>query len=79
MSAVLTADRLNFVSIAPPTAPLRVQAKIRYQAPPAPALLTVQADGTATVEFDTPQRSVTPGQSVVFYEGDLLLGGGLIR
>jgi tRNA-specific 2-thiouridylase len=79
MSATLTADRLNFVSITPPTAPLRVEAKIRYQAPPAPALLTVQADGTATVEFDTPQRSVTPGQSVVFYHGDLLLGGGLIR
>lgn len=79
MADFLVAERLNFVSIAPPTAPLRVMAKIRYQAPPAPALLAVQADGTATVQFDTPQRSITPGQSVVFYDGDLLLGGGIIR
>ncbi len=79
MTDHLTADRLNFVSIDAPDAPLRVQAKIRYQAPPADATLTVKADGTAYVVFDTPQRAVTPGQSVVFYHGDLLLGGGLIR
>lgn len=79
MAASLTAERLNFVSIAPPEAPLRVQAKIRYQAAPAPAALFPCADGTARVAFDTPQRSITPGQSVVFYEGDLLLGGGIIQ
>lgn len=78
MTDRLTADGINFVSIAPPTAPLRVQAKIRYQAPPAPATLTVQ-NGIATVLFDTPQRAVTPGQSVVFYQDGLLLGGGFIR
>lgn len=79
LSDTLTAERLNFVSIAPPAAPRRVQAKIRYQAAPAPALLTVSADGTAAVVFDTPQRAVTSGQSVVFYDDDLLLGGGIIR
>jgi tRNA-specific 2-thiouridylase len=79
MTDHLTADGLNFVSIAAPEAPLRVQAKIRYQAPPADATVTVNADGTAHVVFDTPQRAVTPGQSVVFYHDDLLLGGGLIR
>lgn len=78
LSSQLTADQLNFVSIAPPAAPLRVQAKIRYQAPPADATLTVE-NGVATVSFDAPQRAVTPGQSVVFYHGNLLLGGGLIR
>ncbi len=78
MTDILTADGINFVSIDTPTAPLRVQAKIRYQAPPAPATLTVQ-DGVATVLFDTPQRAVTPGQSVVFYQDGLLLGGGFIR
>ncbi len=78
MTDRLTADGVNFVSVAAPSAPLRVQAKIRYQAPPAPATLTV-ADGVATVVFDTPQRAVTPGQSVVFYQDGLLLGGGFIR
>lgn len=78
MTDLLTADGINFVSIAAPTAPLRVQAKIRYQASPAPATLTV-TDGVATVLFDTPQRAVTPGQSVVFYQDGLLLGGGFIR
>ena len=78
MTDTLTADHLNFVSIDVPTEPIRVEAKIRYQAPAAPALLTVIGD-TAHVKFDAPQRSITPGQSVVFYRGELLLGGGLIR
>lgn len=78
MTDLLTADSVNFLSIDTPTAPLRVQAKIRYQAPPASASLSVQ-DGVATVLFDTPQRAVTPGQSVVFYQDGLLLGGGFIR
>ncbi len=78
MTDHLTADGLNFVSIATPDEPIRVQAKIRYQAPPADATLTVTA-GVAHLTFDTPQRAVTPGQSVVFYHDDLLLGGGLIR
>ena len=47
--------------------------------PDAPALLTPLADGTARVDFDAPQRSITPGQAVVFYDGDLVLGGGTIR
>lgn len=78
MTSSLTADTINFVSIDTPTAPLRVQAKIRYQASPADATLTVEG-GVAHLVFDAPQRAVTPGQSVVFYRDDLLLGGGLIR
>lgn len=78
LTDALTADRLNFVSISTPDTPIRVEAKIRYQAKPAPAWLSVK-DEVASVTFDTPQRSVTPGQSVVFYKGGLLLGGGLIH
>ena len=78
LADTLTAGPVNYVSIAPPAAPLRVQAKIRYQAPAAPATLTPLPGGMARVAFDAPQRSVTPGQSVVFYDGDKLLGGGCI-
>lgn len=79
MAGELTADRLNFISVAGVDAPLRVEAKIRYLAPPAPAILYPPENGIARVVFDTPQRSVTPGQAVVFYQGDLVLGGGTIR
>lgn len=75
----LLADDLRYLSIAPPCGPIRITARIRYQAPDAPALLTPLADGTARVDFDAPQRSITPGQAVVFYDGDLVLGGGTIR
>ena len=74
----LTADAVNFVSIAPPDAPIRVAAKIRYQASPAAATLYPAGGDTIRLTIDTPQRSVTPGQSVVFYEDRLLLGGGRI-
>lgn len=56
-----------------------ISAKIRYAAKPARALLTYGADGTAEIEFEQPQRAPTPGQSVVFYRGDLVIGGGFIR
>ena len=52
--------------------------KIRYSAPEAPCTVLSLQDGRAAVEFDTPQKSVTPGQAAVFYDGDLLLGGGTI-
>lgn len=74
----LTACDLNFISGDIPAAPIRVQAKIRYQAKPAPAEVTVTPDGRAKVVFDEPQRAVTPGQAVVFYDGDIVLGGGIV-
>ena len=52
--------------------------KIRYQAPPADALVTPLERGRALVRFDRPQKAVTPGQSAVFYDEDCLLGGGII-
>ncbi|MFT8889013.1 MAG: tRNA 2-thiouridine(34) synthase MnmA [Ethanoligenens sp.] len=57
----------------------RVQVKIRYNAPAVPATVYTQPDGTLRVEFDAPQRAVTPGQAAVFYDGDAVLGGGMIE
>jgi tRNA-specific 2-thiouridylase len=53
--------------------------KVRYATPASPAILTPHADGTMSVRFQVPQRALSPGQSAVFYEGDRLLGGGIIQ
>lgn len=71
-------QEMNWVSMPQPQAPLRVQVKIRYQARPAAALATPQADGSVRLHFDAPQRAPAPGQAAVLYSGDLLLGGGTI-
>ncbi len=57
---------------------LRVTAKIRHRHEPAPAVLEPAANGEVRVTFDEPQRAITPGQAVVFYDGDLVVGGGWI-
>jgi tRNA-uridine 2-sulfurtransferase len=74
-------DDVNFVSIAELHSPIRVLARIRYRAEPAPAEISPLEDGQVLVRFDQPQRAVTPGQAVVFYEperDDVVLGGGTI-
>lgn len=58
--------------------PLRVSAKARYNQPPQPATVYPEADGTARVVFDAPQRALTPGQAVVLYDGNMVVGGGTI-
>jgi tRNA-specific 2-thiouridylase len=75
----LTAGHANFVGCDPPETPLRVQAKIRHRQAPADA--TVRALGADRVEvvFDAPQRAVTPGQSLVLYDGDRVVGGAVIE
>ena len=60
------------------TEPLRVSAKARYNQPPQPATVYPEPDGCARVVFDEPQRALTPGQAVVLYDGDLVVGGGTI-
>ncbi|MFN8558346.1 MAG: tRNA 2-thiouridine(34) synthase MnmA [Dehalococcoidia bacterium] len=74
---VARVERLRFTSGAPPAGPTRIEAKIRYKSRPAAATLTVRGD-TAEVRFDEPQRAITPGQALVFYDGDEALGGGTI-
>lgn len=74
----LVAEDLNFIPFDTLKEPLRAQVKVRYQARPAQAFLTPLGGGRVRVDFDEPQRSVTPGQAVVFYDGDLVLGGGVI-
>jgi tRNA-specific 2-thiouridylase len=73
----LTASRVNWVSGRPDQG-LRVTAQIRHRHQPAPAVVQALADGKAHVTFDVPQTAVTPGQAVVFYEGDVVVGGGWI-
>ena len=56
----------------------RVMAKIRYSHKGAPCLIREREDGTVECRFETPQRAITPGQAVVFYENDHIFGGGTI-
>lgn len=74
----LVAGRANWL-IDTPTTPMPCRAKIRYRHEPAPATVTALPDGGARVEFTEPQSAVTPGQAVVFYDGDRVLGGAWIE
>jgi tRNA-uridine 2-sulfurtransferase len=74
----LIASRVNWLTDVP-TEPLACQVKIRYRHTPADATVTAAADSGARVSFAEPQTAVTPGQAVVFYAGDRVLGGGWIE
>ncbi len=75
----LIADGVNWQSTVTPVSEVRGQAKIRYRQEATPAVITACEPGVAQVDFEYPQRAVTPGQSVVFYDGETVLGGGIIR
>ncbi|MDX1978286.1 MAG: tRNA 2-thiouridine(34) synthase MnmA [Pseudanabaenaceae cyanobacterium bins.68] len=77
-SSTCTVNQINWVSIAPTDRLLRAEVQIRYRAEPAWATITPLASDRALVEFDQPQISITPGQAAVWYDGDRLLGGGII-
>ena len=74
----LRATEVNWISISRLTEELTVEAKIRYNTRPVTARIRPQGEDILTV-FDTPQRAITPGQSVVWYQGDLVVGGGIIE
>ena len=75
----LTAEQVNLISLPELTAPLRVTAKTRYSQRESAAVLEPLPGGQVRLTFDEPQRAITPGQAVVFYDGDVVVGGGIIR
>jgi tRNA-specific 2-thiouridylase len=74
----LTAADFNWISGEAPAAEVKCQAKIRYRQQEQPAIAYPMPDGTVNVTFEHPQRAITPGQAVVLYDGDIVLGGGRI-
>lgn len=74
----LTASRVNWIAGTPPPAGLRITAQIRHRHTEAPGRLDPLTPDRARVTFDEPQSAVAPGQAVVFYEGDGVVGGGWI-
>jgi len=74
----LLAERVHYISGSQPTEPVHITAKIRYKAPEASAELIPLPGNRARVVFEQAQAAITPGQGVVFYQQDLVLGGGII-
>ena len=77
-ATTLLADDWNWFPSEALTQPMRVMAKARYRHIPQPATVYPMDDGGAKVVFDTPQRAITPGQTVALYDGDTVVGGGII-
>ena len=77
-ATTLLADQWNWFPFETLTGPLRVMAKARYRHIPQPATVYPEENGSARVVFDAPQRAMTPGQTVALYDGDIVVGGGII-
>ena len=75
---IIYADEVNWIAIPELTAPLRVTARTRYHQTEQAATVYPAGEGQFRLEFDQPQRAPTPGQAVVLYQGDVVLGGGTI-
>lgn len=75
----LIAEDVNLISVEELAQPMKITAKTRYSQTEQPAILSCLGNGEYLVEFDEPQRAVTSGQAVVFYDGDVVVGGGTIK
>jgi tRNA-uridine 2-sulfurtransferase len=73
-----TLDRCNWIPFDAPAGPMEATVKIRYNHPGTPATVTPMGQGGARVKLHEPQRAITPGQAAVFYQDDLVVGGGWI-
>ena len=78
-SQTVTARDVNLISVESIPEPLRVKARVRYRQKEQPATVVQTGPDELRVVFDQPQRAITPGQSVVFYDGDLVVGGAVIQ
>jgi tRNA-uridine 2-sulfurtransferase len=78
-SRTLRARRVNLISTAKLREPMRVVVKIRHRHQPAAAMIESAGPDEVQVTFDQPQRALTPGQAAVFYDGDIVVGGGWIE
>ena len=77
-SSTLVAGDINLISCESIVEPIRIKAKIRYRQPAQPAEAVIK-NGKLYVTFDEPQRAITKGQAVVLYDGDIVVGGGVIE
>jgi tRNA-specific 2-thiouridylase len=74
-----TVNRVNWVSIAEPATPIRAEVQIRYRSQPVAVTVIPLENDRVRLVFDEPQFSITPGQAAVWYEGEKVLGGGIIE
>ena len=75
----LTAGEVNWISGIAPEQQIGGTIKIRYKAEDSDGLITPQKDGSVNIKFSRPLRDITPGQAAVIYDGEVCLGGGIIR
>jgi tRNA-specific 2-thiouridylase len=74
----LIAEQVNWIALAELAGPLDVEARVRHRAPRVAARVTPEAPGRIAIELREPQYALTPGQSVVLYRGEVVIGGGVI-
>ncbi|MFP4297101.1 MAG: tRNA 2-thiouridine(34) synthase MnmA [Spirulinaceae cyanobacterium] len=74
-----TVNRVNWVSIPEPQAPIQAEVRVRYRSRPVPTQVIPLEKGRIKLIFDEPQFGITPGQAAVLYDGDVVLGGGIIE
>jgi len=75
----LSAKDLSFISGAKLLEPIKAEVKIRYNSKKSPVIISPYGESRVLINFKKPQRAITPGQSAVFYKGDVVVGGGIIE